>query len=140
MAKAKIVKVEGAFTEWYAPNFHDPYEDNGAFRDYCRRTIPGSREYCRPAMDGYSEYLGGDLECLADRVCDCEGEDWVKARRGFKKSVRRALATGEVCVYKQRGVTPIKITPYAEMPKIPKRAYRVYGDFAELVEQRVKEI
>ena len=140
MAKAKIVKVEGAFTEWYAPTFKDPYEDNAAFRDYCRRTIPGSREYCRPTLDGYCEYLGGDLECLADRICDCEGADWIKARRGFKKTVRRALATGEVCLYKQRGVTTIKVTPYADVPKLPPRAIRRFGNFGQLVEQRYKEI
>jgi hypothetical protein len=140
MSKQKAVKVEGAFTEWYAPTFRNPYEDNADFRAYHRRTILGNPPVVGPAVDGYSEFLSGDLECLADLICDCELADWAKAKRGFKKTVRHALATGEVCVFKRRGMTPIKITPYAELPKIPKRAYRVYGDFAELVEQRVKEI
>ena len=140
MAKAKIVKVEGTLTEWYAPTFKDPFKDNKDFREYCLRTIPDNRGVHGPALDGFTEFLNGDLECLADRICDCELSDWIKAKRGFKKTVRRAIATGEVCLYKQKGVTPIKVTPYAALPKIPKRAYRVYGDFAELVEQRVKEI
>ena len=140
MAKSKIVKVEGAFTEWYAPTFHDPYEDNGAFREYCRRSIRGNWEVRGPAVDGYCEYLGGDLESLADRICEGEMGDWIKAKRGFKKTVKRALATGEACLFKRKGMKPIKVTPYAEVPKIPKRAYKSFGDFGGLLEQRVKEI
>lgn len=137
--KAKAVKVEGCFTEWYAPTFKDPYEDNEEYREFYDQMMLDMQPVIGPAVDGDDEYLSGDLGCLSDRIT-CGAADWDKAREGFVKAVQKALATGEVQTFKSELVDDVKITPYKELPKIPERAFNVYGKFAKLVKERVAAI
>ena len=140
--KAKAVRVEGCFTEWYAPTFKDPYEDNEEYRWYYDKMILDGCPVIGPAVDGKDEYLSGDLGCLSDRItCDAhEIGKWDKAKDGFEKSVLKALATGKVQTFKFKGLDDIVITPYEKLPTIPRKAYRHYGEFARLVEERVLAI
>lgn len=140
--KAKAVKVEGCFTEWYAPTFKDPYEDNEEYAEFYDQKILDMQPVIGPAVDGKDEYLSGDLGCLSDRIT-CDAYDfgkWDEAKDGFELAVNKALATGEVIIFKFEGLDDIKITPYKELPKIPEEAYTVYGKFAELVKERVAAI
>ena len=137
--KAKAVKVEGCFTEWYAPTFKDPYEDNEEYAEFYDQKILDMRPVIGPAVDGKDEFLTGDLDCLSDRIT-CGASDWDRARDGFADAVEKALATGKVQTFKYEGIDDIKITPYKELPKIPEEAYKVYGKFAELVKERVAAI
>lgn len=137
--KAKAVKVEGCFTEWYAPTFKDPYEDNEEYAEFYDQKILAMQPVIGPAVDGKDEYLSGDLDCLSDRLT-CDAENWDKARKGLIKAIKEVLATGKVQTFKYEGMDDIKITPYKELPKIPEKAYKVYGKFAELVKERVAAI
>ena len=141
-AEVKAVKVEGCFTEWYAPTFKDPYEDNAEYAEFYDEKILNWQPVIGPAVDGKDEYLSGDLGCLADRIT-CDAYDigkWEEAKNGFADAVEKALATGEPQTFKFEGLDDIKITPYAEVPVIPDNAYEVYGKFAGLVKERVAAI
>ena len=141
--KAKVVKVEGCFTEWYAPTFKDPYEDNEEYREFYDENILPIQPMIGPAVDGEDENLSGDLDCLSDRItCDVVPDlgAWKNAKEGFEDAVVKALATGNVQVFKFKGLEDVTITPYKEMPKIPERAFEVYGKFANLVKERVLAI
>ena len=141
-AKAKVVKVKGCFTEWYAPTYKDPYEDNAEYAEFYDEKILALQPVIGPAVDGKDEYLSGDLGCLADRIT-CDAYDigkWEEAKNGFADAVETALATGEPQTFKFEGLDDIKITPYAEVPVIPEKAYEVYGKFASLIKERVAAI
>ena len=56
------------------------------------------------------------------------------------KAVKRALKSGKPQTFRFDGVTPIRITPYKRVPKIPEKSYEVYGKFASLVKERVSQI
>ena len=141
MSKAKIVKVEGPFTEWYAPTYAEPYNDNEEYAAYYDTAILAKQPVIGPAVDGDSEYLSGDLECLADRMtCDCDMNEWGKARYEFEKAVSKALATGKAQTFKFKNLEKITITPYKEVPQIPEKAYEVYGEYGWLVKDRVGNI
>lgn len=137
--KAKAVKVEGCFTEWYAPTFKDPYEDNEEYAEFYDQKILAMQPVIGPAVDGKDEYLSGDLDCLSDRLT-CDAENWDKARKGLIKAIKEVLATGKVQTFKYEGMDDVKITPYKELPKIPEKAFKVYGKFAKLVKERVAAI
>ena len=137
--KAKAVKVEGCFNEWYAPTFKDPYEDCEEYAAFYDDKILAMQPVIGPAVDGENEFLTGDLGCLSDRIT-CGAENWNKAKDGFEKAVNKALATGEVQAFKFEGIDDITITPYKELPTIPEKAYKVYGKFAKLVKERVAAI
>ena len=137
--KAKAVKCEGCFTEWYAPTFKDPYEDNAEFAEFYEQRLLDMQPVIGPAVDGETEYLSGDLGCLSDRIT-CGAANWDEAKDGFEKAVNKALATGKVQTFKYEGIDDIDITPYKELPKIPEKAYKVYGKFAKLVKERVAAI
>ena len=140
--KAKVVKVEGCFTEWYAPTFKDPYEDNDEYREFYDEKILAMEPVIGPAVDGKDEYLSGDLGCLSDRIT-CDAYDfgkWEEAKNAFADAVEKALATGEVLIFKFKGLDDIKITPYQKMPVIPESGYARYGKFADLVKSRVAAI
>ena len=137
--KAKAVKCEGGFTEWYAPTFKDPYEDNEEYAEFYDQKILDMQPVIGPAVDGEDEYLSGDLECLSDRIT-CGASDWYRAKDGFADAVEKALATGEVQTFKFEGIDDITITPHKELPTIPEKAYKVYGKFAKLVKERVAAI
>lgn len=140
--KAKAVKVEGCFTEWYAPTFKDPYEDCEEYREFYDNEILPIEPVIGPAVDGEDECLSGDLGCLSDRIT-CDAYDfgkWEEAKTSFADAVEKSLATGEVIIFKFKGLDDIKITPYKELPKIPEKAFKVYGKFAKLVKERVAAI
>lgn len=141
--KAKVVKVEGCFTEWYAPDFKDPYEDNAEFAEFYEKRLLDMQPVIGPAVDGENEYLTGDLGCLADRIT-VDAQDWDSAKKAFIAAVELALRSGEEQVvdfhYTDPSVDDVKITPYKELPKIPEKAYAVYGKFAGLVKERVAAI
>ena len=140
--KAKAVKVEGCFTEWYAPTFKDPYEDDADYQEYYDELILNSQPVIGPVVDGESNFLSGDLGCLSDRIT-CDAYDfgkWEEAKASFEDAVEKALATGEVVVCKFEGLDDITITPYRELPPIPDKSYEVYGKFADLVKARVAAI
>lgn len=139
--KAKAVKCEGCFTEWYAPTFKDPYEDNEEFREFYEKMLLDNEPVIGPAVDGKDEYLTGDLVCLSDRItCGVAFGNWDAARNGFADAAEKALATGKVQVFKFEGLDDIKITPYKELPKIPESGFARYGKYAELVKERVAAI
>lgn len=137
--KAKAVKVEGCFTEWYAPTFKDPYEDNAEFREFYDEKILAFEPVIGPAVDGKDEYLSGDLGCLSDRIT-CDADDWEEAKAGFEDAVEKSLATGEVQTFKFEGLDDIKIIPYKELPPVPDAGYARYGKFASLLKERVAAI
>ena len=139
MAEVKIVRLVGCFTEWYSPYFKDPYEDNEDYAEFYDRRLLIMQPVIGPDVNGKDEYLTGDLGCLADRLT-CDADDWDKARDGCMKAVKRALKSGKPQTFKFDGVTPIKITPYKRVPKIPEKSYEVYGRFASLVKERVAQI
>ena len=137
--KAKVVKVEGCFTEWYAPTFKDPYEDNEEYAAYYDEKILPIEPVSGPAVDGKCETLCPDLTSLADRMT-CGAEDWDNARNGLIKAIKEVLATGRAKTFKYDGIDDVDITPHKEMPPIPEKAYKVYGKFANLVKERVAAI
>lgn len=135
-SKVVAVKVEGCFTEWYAPTFKDPYEDNEEYREFYDERILDFQPVIGPVVAGDTEYLSGDLGCLSDRIT-CGAWNWAEAKDGFEDAVMKALATGEVQTFKYDGIDDIKITPYKKMPTIPEKSYEVYGKFASLIKERV---
>ena len=137
--KAKAVKVEGCFTEWYAPTYKDPYEDNEEYAEFYDNHILAMEPVCGPAVDGESETLCPDITSLADRLT-CGAEDWDEARQGLIKAIGEVLATGKAKTFKYEGIDDVDITPYKEMPTIPEKAYEVYGKFASLIKERVAAI
>lgn len=139
MAKVKIVRLAGCFTEWYAPTFRDPYEDNEDYAEFYDQKLLDMQPVMGPDVNGKEEFLTGDLGCLADRLT-CDAEDWDKARDGCMKAVKRALKSGRPQTFRLDGATPIRITPYKRVPKIPEKSYEVYGRFASLVKERVAQI
>ena len=142
MAKVKIVRLVGCFTEWYSPYFKDPYEDNEDYAEFYDQKLLDMQPVIGPDVNGKGEYLTGDLGCLADRLtCDAHpGGSWGKARNGCMKAVRLAIESGKPQTFKFEGVTPIRITPYKRVPKIPEKSYAIYGRFASLVRERVSQI
>lgn len=139
MANVKIVRVVGCFTEWYSPYYKDPYEDDPKYAEFYDKKMLDMQPVIGPDVNGKEEFLTGDLGCLADRLT-CDAEEWGKARNGCMKAVRLAIKSGKPQTFKFDGVTPIKITPYKRVPKIPEKSYEVYGKFASLVKERVSQI
>ena len=138
-SKVVVVKVEGCFTEWYAPTFKDPYEDNEEYAEFYDQKILDMQPVIGPAVDGESETLCPDLTSLAERMT-CDAENWDTARNRLIKAIKEVLATGKVQTFKYEGMDDVKITPYKELPKIPEKAFKVYGKFAKLVKERVAAI
>jgi len=139
---AKIVKVIGCFTEWYAPTFKDPYEDNEDYAKFYDQKLLDMQPVIGPDVNGKGEYLTGDLGCLADRLtCDAHpGVNWGKARKECMKAVMLAIKSGKPQTFKFDRMMPIRITPYKRVPKIPEKSYAIYGKFASLVKERVAQI
>lgn len=139
MADVKIVRVVGCFTEWYSPYYKDPYEDDAGYAEFYDKKMLDMQPVIGPDVNGKGEFLTGDLGCLSDRMT-CDAEDWGKAREGCMKAVKRALKSGKPQTFRFDGMTPIMITPYKRVPKIPEKSYEVYGKFASLVKERVSQI
>lgn len=139
--KAVAVKVEGFFTEWYCPNYKEPFEDHEAYRQYYNSHILDKQPVIGPSLgDADDEFITDDLECQAERMC-CGAKDWRKAVAEYKREVNAALADG-----KPRKVTiegmDFAITPFtkAEMPPVNEKSLEVYGEYKELIRGRVAAI
>ena len=139
MAKVKIVRIAGCFTEWYSPYYKDPYEDNADYAEFYDKKMLAMQPVIGPDVNGKEEFLTGDLGCLADRLT-CDADDWDKARDGCMKAVERALKSGKPQTFRFDGVTPIRVTPYKRVPRIPDKSYKVYGKYAGLIKERVAMI
>ena len=139
MADVKIVRVIGCFTEWYSPYYKDPYEDNPEYAEFYDRKMLDMQPVIGPDVNGKEEFLTGDLGCLADRLT-CDADDWDKARKGVIKAVKLAIKSGKPQTFRFPGVTPVRITPYRRVPRIPDKSYRVYGKYAGLIKERVSQI
>lgn len=140
------VKCEGCFTEWYSPFFKDPYEDNAEYRKYYEENILKVQPVIGPSLgDSDNEFISGDLECLTDRLT-AEAEDWDAAKTAVADAVELALKTGEPQVvdfhYTEPKVADVKITPFRrkDLPKPNEEHLKVYGDYADLVRERVAAI
>lgn len=139
--KAVAVRVEGVFTEWYAPSFKDPYEDNGGFREYYDEKMLSFQPVIGPIVAGDSEYLTSDLGCLTERLCvDVGSVTWEDASGRLADMIEDSLADGKPRTFTYEGLEDVKITPYEKMPKVPEKSYEVYGKFAGLVKERVEAI
>lgn len=139
VSNVKIVKVEGCFTEWYSPFFKDPYDDDPEYAEFYDKRVLDMYPVIGPDVNGKGEFLSGDLEFLADRLT-CGAKDWDKARKGVMKAVKLAIKSGKPQVFRSPKVTPVRITPYRRVPKIPDKSYRVYGKYAGLIKERVARV
>lgn len=140
------VKVEGPFTEWYSPNYKDPYEDNDEYRGYYDEHILEYQPVVGPSLgDADDEYISGDLQFLAERltsVCCDPGDDWDHEIKNVKCLIKMALECGVTYKYILPDGEEIIITPYrkCEMPPINEDHLKVYGEMAELIKERVAAI
>ena len=137
--KAKIVKVEGAFTEWYAPGYANPYNDTDGFAEFQEEA--GMPFVYGPVVTdaNIGDNICDDLQCLCEReVVDEEG-DWDENTDKLVEAAETALETGEVQKVKI-GETEFTCTPYAEVPAIPDSSYEAFGEFADVVRERVAAI
>lgn len=140
------VKCEGCFTEWYSPFFKDPYEDNAEYRNYYEENILKVQPIIGPSLgNSDNEFISGDLGCLSDRLT-VGADNWDKAKDAFEEAVEVAMQSGEVQVvdfhYTEPNVADIKITPFRrkDMPKPNEEHLKVYGEYADLVRERVAAI
>ena len=131
--KAKIVKVEGAFTEWYAPGYEGIGTDE--FIEFMHaHDLP-----CVYGPEIEGEPLCEDLQCLCEREVCGEDENWDENTDRLMEAAETALETGEVQKVKI-GETVFTCTPYAEVPAIPDSSYEAFGEFADIVRERVAAI
>lgn len=140
------VKCEGCFTEWYSPFFKDPYEDNAEYREFYNTKMLDHEPVIGPSLgDSDNEFISGDLGCLSDRLT-ADAEDWDAAKKAVEDAVELALKTGEPQVvdfhYTEPKVADVNITPFRrkDMPKPDEEHLKVYGDYADLVRERVAAI
>ena len=140
--KAVAVKCEGCFTEWYSPNYKEPYEDNAEFREYYDEVILAKKPVIGPSLgDKENDYLTGDLHYHAERMC-VDADDWGKATEDYMDTIEKCLADGKARVWTHKGVVDVKITPYtrANLPTVHEKSLEVYGKYKELVRERVAAI
>lgn len=144
MDKMVAVKCEGSFTEWYSPNYKEPYEDNVDYRNYYHEHIINELPVIGPSLgDAEDENLTDDLQCHSERMCS-DAKDWKAATEAYKAMVEKCLADGKPRTFKYDGVggIEVKITPYtkANLPPVNEKSLEVYGPFAELFRARVAAI
>lgn len=142
MDKMVAVKCEGSFTEWYSPNYKEPYEDNAEYRAYFNEHIREDIPVLGPSLgDAEDEYLTGDLECLTDRLCvDVGLGAWDDAKGKLADAIEDSLADGKPRTFSYEGMTDVRITPYTSgnLPPINEKSLEVYKDFKGLVRERVE--
>lgn len=142
--KAVAVKCEGCFTEWYSPNYKEPYNDNAEYRDYCDLMILDKQPVSGPAFgDSELETLTDDLDCLTDRLCvDVGLGAWADAKAKLADAILHSLADGKLRTFAYKGMDDVRITPYtkAELPPVNEKSLEVYGEYKELVRARVAAI
>ena len=143
--KPVAVKLEGCFTEWYSPNYKEPFEDNEEYRQYYEENIIDEQPVVGPVLGGEDgAWITDDLQCVAERLC-CDAEmGWKKATDDLMATVEMCLADGKPRTWKDIDgvVDDVKITPYtkAEMPPLTDDALKVFGKFGWLIRERYNAI
>lgn len=142
--KYVAVKCEGCFTEWYAPNYKDPYDDNAEYRQYYDEVLINDVPVIGPSLgDSETAYVSSCLQCLVERLSVSVGlGTWDEASGRLADMIVDSLADGKPRVFKFEGMHDVKITPYtkAELPPVNEKSLDVYKDFKELVRARVAAI
>ena len=142
--KPVAVKLEGCFTEWYSPNYKEPFEDNEEYRKYYEEHIIDKQPVIGPVLGGVDgEYISDDLQCVAERLC-CDSNNWDKAADDLCSTIEMCLADGKPRTWKDVDgkITEVKITPVtkAELPPLTDDALTVFGDFGWLIRERYNAI
>ena len=139
--KIVAVKCEGCFTEWYSPFYTDLYEDNAEFRHCYDEGELRDVLVIGPSLgDAEHEYLSGDLGCLTDRLCvDVGMAAWEDAKGKLADAIEGAIADGKQRTFTYEGMHDVRIIPCtkSELPPVNEKSLEVYGDFKELVRERV---
>jgi len=138
------VKLEGCFTEWYSPNYKEPFEDNADYRKYYEEHIIDKQPVIGPVIGGDDgDFISDDLQCVAERLC-CDSKDWDKATEDLKATIEMCLADGKERTWKDVDgvVDDVKITPFkrGDMPPITDEALKVFGDYGWLIKERYEAI
>lgn len=136
------VKLEGCFTEWYSPNYKEPYVDNAVYRQYFEENIMDKQPVAGPVLGGGDgAFLTDDLQCLAERIC-CGAKDWAAATEDLEAAIGMSLADGKTRNWEYAGVGNVKITPFtkAQMPPLTDDALKVFGKFGYLIRERYEAI
>ena len=136
------VKLEGCFTEWYSPNYKEPFEDNADYRKYYEEHIMDKQPVIGPVLGGEDgEFLSDDLQCVAERLC-CDAKDWEGASNSLRADIAATLVDGKPRTWNHPEVGEVKITPYkkAELPPLTDDALKVFGDYGWLIRERYEAI
>ena len=138
------VKCEGCFTEWYAPTYKEPYDDNAEYRQYYDEVLINDTPVIGPSLGGSeTEYVSSYLGCLVERLSvSVDLGTWEEASGRLADMIEDSLKDGKPRVFKFEGMDDVKITPYtkAELPPVNEKSLDVYKDFKELVRARVAAI
>lgn len=140
--KCVAVRLEGPFTEWYSPNWREPYEDDADYRDYYEKHILDEKPVIGPSLgDADTEYISNDLQCLAERLC-VDAEDWDDATEDLIATAEMCLWDGKERLWEYEGCEPVKVMPYrkSELPPINEESLKVYGKYAGLIRERYEGI
>lgn len=150
MNKAKIVKVIGPFTEYYAPTYREPYEDNAEYRKFYDKKILPKQPVIGPELGEKGCNLCGDLHFLCERMTIDTVEDnrWDEATHELKWAIEKALSKpidpresfAFTYAVGEHEYKSIKVIPLAEVPPIVEESLKVYGPYADLVRARVAAI
>ena len=139
------VKLEGCFTEWYSPNYKEPFEDNEEYRKYYEEHIMDKQPVIGPVLGGVDgQFLSDDLGCVAERLCCDDWEHWQRNTNELCDTIEMCLADGKPRTWKDIDgkITEVKITPVkkAELPPLTDDALKVFGDFGWLIKERYEAI
>lgn len=128
------VKIEGPFTEWYAPTFKNPYEDSQEFCEWYDQNMLEDYPAVYGACLGEESYayVSADIDCLCDRLSD-SGANWDDVYNHIKQALE--FGTTFEC-------DGVKITPYrkCEMPPVNEDFIKHYGPYEGLMRERVAAI
>lgn len=136
------VKLEGCFTEWYSPNYKEPFVDNADYRQYFEENIIDKQPVVGPVLGGEDgAFLTDDLQSVAERIC-CNAKDWATATEDLEAAIKMSLEDGKTRNWENAEVGEIKITPFtkAQMPPLTDDALKVFGKFGYLIRERYEAI
>lgn len=137
------VKCEGCFTEWYSPNYREPYEDDAEYRRYYEENLIDIQPVFGAAIgDDETAYVTDDLMCHAERMC-VDSSDWMTSTEDYKAAIGECLHDGKTRVWKDPcSNLSVTITPYrrSEMPPVNEEHIKFYGPFSDLMRERIAEI
>lgn len=139
------VKLEGCFTEWYSPKYKEPFEDNEEYREYYENEIMDEQPVIGPVLGGEDgHFLSDDLECVAERLCCDDWDNWQRNTNELCDTIEKCLADGKTRTWKDVDgkVADVKITPFtkAAMPPLTDDALKVFGKFGYLIRERYEAI